>query len=142
VLGVDVARAHSALAPSFRMPDAEKLAFRKTFHEGKFKTFSALLEKRLTTNASHGPYYVGSKLTIADLKANQLFEMVTSGEWGGRGRGGGCGCVSTDADQHHLIVYTGRLDGIPSTSFEPYAHILANGKAVGEALKAVRPAAK
>ena len=91
-----------ALSPSMRMPAGEeKLAARKQFHEGAMKRICTLLNKRLEANKANGPFFVGPSLSVADLKAVNLYEAVTSG----------------------------RLDGIPITALDEFPFVVANAKA-------------
>jgi prostaglandin-H2 D-isomerase / glutathione transferase len=93
---------NSELAPSMREQDMEKkLAMRKPFAEQRVPHWARALEKRLDDNGNNG-FFVGSSLTIADLKMLYVVEKLVDGS----------------------------LDGIPKTALDPFEKLSAWAKNV------------
>merc|ERR1712241_1166841 len=89
---------------TMRMKDEqEKLAARKELSTGKLPEILEALEKILTQNGSTG-FYVGDKMTIADLAVWRLMGWINGGV----------------------------LDGIPKEILDPYKQVNAHFKAMEE----------
>lgn len=95
---LDVAEAMNAeLGPSMREPDKEKkLAMRQVLVAERFPFWLTRLEGRLRENAS-ASCFVGSALSIADLKLLHVLNKLVDGS----------------------------LDGVPTTVLDPYAALVA-----------------
>merc|ERR1712106_1098378 len=80
----------------------EKLEARKQLAKDTFPMYLKALEKMMTQNGSTG-FYVGSKMTIADIAMWRMMAWITGGN----------------------------LDGVPTNVLDPYPQLMANMKTIG-----------
>ena len=91
------------IGKTMRMTDVnEKLEARKQLAKDTFPMYLKALEKMMTQNGSTG-FYVGSKMTIADIAMWRMMAWITGGH----------------------------LDGVPTTILDPYPQLMANMKTIG-----------